>query len=207
METRNVTLTLEKAKEFYNSGNAALKEVALQAFTKEELEATNFENITCFGDAVQALGLDDNVVMEHIDSLKSMGSASKQLVAIYMLNIVRKALNGGEIPSLVSGSIYYPWVRFYAYSKKPSATELKNNNCVLGESFTHNGNRYILVGGSYACCYDFGVGIFCGGDGSIYALAGLLCCKSREIAQHMSKHFSKLIFEAVYGQYNFVEWE
>lgn len=26
MGTRNVTLTLEKAKEFYNSGNAALKE-------------------------------------------------------------------------------------------------------------------------------------------------------------------------------------
>ena len=29
METRNVTLTLEKAKEFYNSGNIAVMEVAL----------------------------------------------------------------------------------------------------------------------------------------------------------------------------------
>ena len=38
METRNVTLTLDKAKEFYNSGNDALREVALQAFTENELK-------------------------------------------------------------------------------------------------------------------------------------------------------------------------
>ena len=51
METRNVTLTFEKAKEFYNSGNAALKEIALQAYTKEELTIPKFENIKTFEDA------------------------------------------------------------------------------------------------------------------------------------------------------------
>ena len=35
-EERNITLTLEKAKEWYNKGGE-LKEIALQAFTKEEL--------------------------------------------------------------------------------------------------------------------------------------------------------------------------
>lgn len=36
MITRNISLTLEKAKEWYNSDSAELKEVALQAYTKEE---------------------------------------------------------------------------------------------------------------------------------------------------------------------------
>ena len=56
METRNVTLTLEKAKEFYNSGNTALREVALQAFTKEELTIPKWQNIETCGDARHAVG-------------------------------------------------------------------------------------------------------------------------------------------------------
>ena len=36
---RNITITLEKAKEWYNSGNNQLKEIALQAFNKDELKA------------------------------------------------------------------------------------------------------------------------------------------------------------------------
>ena len=36
MNTRNITLTLDKAKEWYNKGGE-LKEIALQAFTEQEL--------------------------------------------------------------------------------------------------------------------------------------------------------------------------
>jgi len=205
METRKVEVSLAKAREWYKGSNKALKEVALQAFTKEELEATDFKNITCFGDAVQALGLDSDTVMEHIDSLKEMGSGSKQLVAIFMLNIVRKALNGGETPKLTSGSVYYPWVRFLP--KKDAAAYARRNGYVTKEEFINEGSRYQLVGGDYNSWTVNGVGYFSGGDGNVVAIAGLLCCKSREIAQHMSKHFAKLIFEAVYAQYNFVEGE
>lgn len=205
MEKRNVEVSLAKAREWYKSGNKALKEVALQAFTKEELEATDFKNITCFGDAIQALGLDFDTVMEHIDTLKGMGSGSKQLVAIFMLNIVRKALNGGETPKLTSSSIFYPWVRFLP--KEDAAAYARCNGYVTKEEFINEGSRYQLVGG--ACDYWTcgGVGHFGGGEGYVYAHAGLFCCKSAEIAKHMSKHFAKLIFEAVYAQYNFVEWE
>ena len=37
METRNISFTLEEAKEWYNS-NIILKDITLKAFTKEELE-------------------------------------------------------------------------------------------------------------------------------------------------------------------------
>ena len=38
METRNISVTLEQAIKWYNSGNATLRELALNAYTKEELE-------------------------------------------------------------------------------------------------------------------------------------------------------------------------
>ena len=56
MEKRNVTVTLEKAKEWYNSNNESLKEIALQAFSRDEI-MLDFENITSFKEACIALGL------------------------------------------------------------------------------------------------------------------------------------------------------
>ena len=44
---RNITITLEKAKEWYNSDNKSLKEIALQAFSKDEL-LPSFKDITTF---------------------------------------------------------------------------------------------------------------------------------------------------------------
>lgn len=204
MVSRNVEVSLAKAREWYKSGNKALKEVALQAFSKDELEGTDFRSITSLDDAIDALGLSS---MDEMNKIKKLSAISAHAAAIYKLDLVRRALNGGEIPSLVSGSVYYPWVRFYPSGRTPSKSDMERNDWVLGDEFEHKGKSYILVGGD---CYYFGVngvGFFCGGHGVVYADAGLLCCKSREIAQHMSKHFSRLIFDAVYAQYNFVDWE
>lgn len=38
METRNISVTLEQAREWYNSGNDTLRTLALNAYTKEELD-------------------------------------------------------------------------------------------------------------------------------------------------------------------------
>lgn len=38
METRNISVTLEQAIKWYNSGNSTLRELALNAYTKDELE-------------------------------------------------------------------------------------------------------------------------------------------------------------------------
>lgn len=42
---RTVKITLENAKEWYNSDNATLKELALQAFTRKELETISYKDI------------------------------------------------------------------------------------------------------------------------------------------------------------------
>lgn len=45
MEERNIKVTLDKAREWYESTNSTLKELALQAFTKEELEMPSISSI------------------------------------------------------------------------------------------------------------------------------------------------------------------
>ena len=208
METRNVALTLEKAKEFYNSGNAALREVALQAFTVEELETLKFTDIKTFEDAVKALGLniyDVEIDLEEFDNQRFEGNASKHLKTIYKLNIIRKALNGDWKPSLVKGKVFYPFVRFYPANKDKDVAN--SNGWKLGPSFMADGEKYTLVSSGYSYCYGYGVGIFCGGAEGVDANAGLLCCKSEEIAQHMSRYFMKEIFEAIYAQHiGMYEW-
>ena len=197
METRNVTLTLDKAKEFYNSGNDALREVALQAFTENELKEVHYTDIKTFEDACKALGLSESCV--HYD-LAEIGDAEcglgKHLAAIYKLDIIRKALNGSWEPELSKGDIYRSWVRCYLPNKKPSD---KKTIATLKA----DGQKYLLVGGcdDYGCCT--GLGYFFSGYGYSNSSAdlGLLCCKSGEIAQYMSTQFGKYIFDACYAQH------
>ena len=205
METRNVTLTLEKAKEFYNSGNAALMEVALQAFTKEELTIPEWQNIKTFEDACIAIGMNlDNVIYDisHMGAVE--GNLGKHLTAIYKLDIIRKALNGDWKPSLVQGYIYYPCVRLYPTGQKAAVS---SNSCKLGESFIADGKRYTLVSEGYSFHYVGGIANFDYGFGWVRPFLGLLGCKSKEIAEHMSRYFAKEIFEAGYAQHiGMYEW-
>ncbi len=45
METRIIKVTLDKAKEWYFSENKVLRELAIQAFTKKELETPTYQQI------------------------------------------------------------------------------------------------------------------------------------------------------------------
>ena len=199
METRNVTLTLDKAKEFYNSGNDALKEIALQAFTKEELTTPKYTDIKTFEDACKVLGLNMDFVNFALCNMENIeGGLGKHLTAIYKLDIIRKALNGtGWKPKMAEDDIYYGWVRFY---KNPS--DVPYNKKIIG-NFIADGQKYLLVGGFGYLGDCGGLGGLCSGDGygRSSTLFGLLCCKSKEIAQYMSEQFGKLIFDACYAQH------
>lgn len=45
MEIRTIKVTLDKAKEWYFSGNNTLRELAVQTFTKKELETPTYQQI------------------------------------------------------------------------------------------------------------------------------------------------------------------
>lgn len=194
METRNVTLTLKKARECITVVVQTSERVALQAYTKDELEIPEWQNIKTFEDACIALNIDGTFGY----TANTPWEIVKHLRAIWKLDIIRKALNGDWKPSLVRGSVYYPYVKFYPASQKEREAESEHKEWKLGESFKADGKKYTLVKGGYSS-YCGGLTDFSCGYGTIQPYLGLLSCKNREIAKHMSLYFSKEIFEATYA--------
>ncbi len=130
MKQRNISLTLEEAKEWYNS-NIILRDVALKAFTKEELETPSFKNIKTFQDACEALRLNYGSMISIFNQLKSISKAS---VAMFKLNIIRKALNLCQDLDLTKDSndsndsrIYYPFNLIITTDSTCYEKEIKEN--------------------------------------------------------------------------------
>ena len=198
MESRNISLTLEKAREWYNSGNADLKEVALQAYTEDELKIPEWQKIKTLEDACKVLGISTLYTKA---SPEVSDAIADHIYAVCKLDIIHKALNGDWKPSLVQGDIYYSYIRFYPADKAKEGAI--RNNWSLGPSFYTEGKKYTLVSDGYTCytCHGLANFNFSCGSGIVYPTIGLLGCKSREIAEHMSRYFSKEIFEATYAHY------
>lgn len=201
MKTVNVAVTLEKAKEWYNSGNAALKEVALQAFNKDELEY-NFKKITTLGKACDALGLNHRDITNRI---KCISEISKASAAMFKLNIIRRALNLGQDFHLTKNpkndSIWYPYNPFITTESLCYRDAIKSGDMeVIGKIKSEGTIYYVLGGGAYHGSYD-GLGGFFFHLSMGYATAsvGFLGCANKEIAQHFGKYFGMLITEAKYG--------
>lgn len=201
MNTRNVAVTLEKAREWYNSENATLKEVALQAFNRDELEYS-FKNITSFKKACEALGIS---YQRNFNLATQIATISKASAAMFKLNIIRKALNMGQdlyLTKSQKGSyIYYPYNPFITTDSTYYKSEIKSGDMeVIGKIKSVGTVYYVLGGGAVHGGYA-GLGRFYSYAGVGYALApvGFLGCASKEIAQHFGKYFGMLITEAKYG--------
>ena len=200
-KTAIIKVTLDKAREWYNSGNEILIKLALEAFSKDEL-THNFKNITTFKKACEALGYNYNTTMMCVTHIATFSKAS---AAMFKLNIVRKALNFGQDLHLRRNNTYsyihYPYNPFVTKSSTYYKSELNSGKMeVIGRIKSEGGEYDILNGdatdGGYA-----GLGIFYSPDGVGYAGAdaGFLGCATKEIAQHFGKYFGMLITEAKYG--------
>ena len=206
METRNVTITLKKAKEWYNSGNTSLKEIALQAFSKEELNPFGFTKIKTFRDALNALdynGYDMQKIMEETENISYYSRVS---AAMIKLNIIRKALNLGQDLHLTKDPkhsyIYYPENSFVAESSICYKKRLNSGKIEIIGKVKNEGTLYNVLGGSTiasVCSIGLGNYFTFDGVGSAYTNVGFLGCASKEIAQHFGKYFGMLITEAKYG--------
>lgn len=195
---RNITITLEKAKEWYYSNNKSLKEIALQAFDEKEL-MFNFKNIKTFKDACNVLNLDRAATTYLI---RVMTKISKASAAMYQLNIIRKALNLGqtlnfakESENLKKSYIYYPYNPIISENK-----EGFERACKVGK-FKCEGKEYYVLGGEADYCPKNNLSGFDSmfGVGTGNTNCGFLGCATKEIAQHFGKYFGMLITEAKYG--------
>lgn len=188
---RNVKISLEKAREWYNSGNESLREVALQAFKEEELIEKPWETIKTFEDACRLLNINP----------ASMSLIPCVLRNMYKLQIIRKALNDNWEPKLNTGASYYPYIRYY-----PKNSVFNSEWTPIANFKAKEDNKvYTLVGGGYTY-QGGGLSNFGCGYGDVYGNRGLLNCKSEEIAAYFGITFGKLIFDTLYGQYNNYTW-
>lgn len=201
MKERNVILTLEKAKEWFNSGNVMLKDIALQAFGKEEL-VCNFKDITTFKKACEALGLNYDIISI---VTKDVATFSRASAAMFKLNIIRKALNLGQDLHLTQAPehsrIYYPCISFVTESSAYLKGELTAGRMKVIGKIKSEGEEYNVLAGRAFSGAGAGLGGFSSGDGvgSTYTNIGFLGCANEEIAQHFGKYFGMLITEAKYA--------
>ena len=198
---RNITITLEKAVEWYNSGNDTLKEVALQAFSRDEL-LYNYRNIKSLRDACEVLGFDYVGIRT---TALSIAKISKSSAAMFQLNIIRKALNLGQDLHLTKDPkdsyIYYPYNPFVTKSSTYYKSEINSGKMEVIGKIKSEGEEYNVLGGRANNGGYAGLGGFSSSAGVGFSDAniGFLGCANKEIAQHFGKYFGMLITEAKYG--------
>lgn len=201
MKERNVTITIDKAIEWYNSENESLKEIALQAFNESELKF-DFRSIKSLSDACSVLGLSYNEILSELCYINRISRAS---AAMFKLNIVKKALNLGQELSFTENPkdsyIYYPFNPIIRKDSIYYSDEIKEGKIKIVGKFKVEGEIYLILGDSAIAsltCYS-GLGTFNHKNGSGFSSIGFLGCASREIAEHFSRYFGTLITEAKYG--------
>lgn len=206
METRNVNVTLEKAREWYKKGGD-LKEVALQAFTEKELKPYDFRQVTSFQNACEVLGIptgDISPLGYSLNTLEQSVKYTRAARAMIKLNIVRQALNLGHEMDFKKGTIWYP----YTPAILPNNLYCKDSYEIEVAKVKIGCDTFTLLGGYASNGAYAGLGNFSSviGVANSSAYVGFLGCATKEIAQHMGKHFAKLIFEAEYGDTVDYEW-
>ena len=205
MKERNITVTLNKAKEWFNSGNATLKEIALQAFSKEELTTFDFTKIKTFEDALTALGYKESTKVYIRNTINDISMYSRASAAMFKLNIIRKALNLGQDLHLTKDPedsyIYYPYNPFVTKSSTYYKNEINSGKMEVIGKIKSEGEEYNILGSDTHYGGNTGLSCFSSyyGMGIADTAVGFLGCATKEIAEHFGKYFGMLITEAKYG--------
>lgn len=142
--------------------------------------------IKTYEDARDYLGYLFNSEIHYTESVKALAK----------LQTILDALNEKHKFNLLTGTVWYPWVRFFRMKSVPKDAE------VIGH-FRYQGEKFALVGGSADNGGLAGLGCFYSDSGVGFAFSdvGMLACKSEEIAEYVSTQFGKLVFEACFARH------
>ena len=204
MEKTTITkVTLDEARELYNSHNKTLKELALKCFSENELKLPSFSEIKTFEDAVTVLGMSIDDENSIVNTLKKR---SKAMAAMYKLNIIRKALNLGQNIHLIKSAnedslVYCPKNPFIAKGSTYYKNDIEWCRMEIIGRFNNDGIEYFVINGDPGISGHSGLAVY---DGLICVAHAktefaFLGCASAEIAEHFGKYFGMLITEAKYG--------
>ncbi len=138
------------------------------------------ERIKTYEDARDYLGY---IVRDAVSYNESVNSLAK-------LQTILEALNEKHKFNLLTGTVWYPWVRFFRMKSVLKDAE------VIGH-FRYQGEKFALVGGLAGNVGLAGLGCFY----SACSTVGMLACKSEEIAKYVSTQFGKLVFDACFARH------
>lgn len=165
-------------------------------------ESPHWKSIITFADALTYVR---NYLPECEDLLTSYTRAmpGSYEFDVVCYRIVVAALTNNEKRHLTTGDKWYPIVQF----RRPK----DENNClgnVLIGTIESEGVRYSVVGGRSAYGSNAGLGAFLshGGVSNSFTAVGFRSVSSKEIAQHISTYFGKLLFDVHYGGTN-CDWK
>ena len=165
-------------------------------------EGPHWKTITTFGDAFI-------YVRDYLPECKDLITSYTKVMpgsyefSVICYRIVVAALTNNEKRHLTTGDKWHPIVQFC----RPKD---KDNCCgsVLIGTIESEGARYSVVGGGTNYGAIAGLGDFSSSYGvsHSYAYFGFRSVSSKEIAQHISTYFGKLLFDVQYGGTN-CDWK
>lgn len=202
---RNITVTLEKARKWYCSKNETLNELALQAFSENELCAYDFTQIKNFEDALTFLLYSESTKAYIRNTINDISIYSKASAAMAKLNIIKKALNVGQglrfTRNPYHSLIYYPTNQFITEYSTDYRDKIYNGEVEVIGKIKCGVRKYDVIGGevSYGSNYGLSSSDFYGDTASANASIAFLGCASEEIAKYFGKQFGMLITEAKFG--------
>lgn len=197
MDTRNIEISFIQARNWYRDSNEELRSLALQAYTKEELEASSYMDIHSLGDACEVLNINATDVKQTWLIIKT--HAGLATAALFELKIIVKALNSKNPISFADE----PEIGYLHYPRIVLTTNESSSLPKLGIVKYHN-QEYIVTYTIDVCSQIF-YGAGCFTDDKTEANpnldASILCCANKDIAEYLASQFGMLIVTALCGDY------
>lgn len=101
MEKRNISISLEKAREWYEGRNITLKQLALEAYSEEELKKK-----TTYSDVLDELWRSDKLVTDQISISSITTSGVEKIKVLSKLYTIAAYFNGDWVPSSGTNNYY-----------------------------------------------------------------------------------------------------
>lgn len=163
------------------------------------VEAEHWKSIKTFDDALDYCC--DHSSLSHFEDAYEVTHTDYE-EKIAKLRLVIAALTNNEKLSLTSGTVYYPILQFY----KADYSGVVISKDIIGTIITE-GERYVVASTTARTTCLQGLGNFPSGCHFSSASTGInIGLSSKEIANHLTKYFGKLLFEVMCGMCN-CEWE
>lgn len=159
------------------------------------------ETLTSVTDVIKYLHNND-LGNDILDLLNSLDVDSFEYNVVLLRAIICACTNSEKL-SLTKGNIWYPIVQFCILGKE--------SKCLGKEIVGHiqsEGRTYTVMGGSTPVGSTAGLGYFYSFAGISFtgSSLGFQAVSSKRVAEHISKHFGKVIFNIMYGGCN-CDWK